>query len=400
MIRRERYLNQLKKFKDKDVIKVVTGIRRAGKSTILEAFSNELKNEVPEERILFFNLESAAYDSVRNYHDLYKAVSEKISGGERHYIFIDEIQNVKDFEKAVNSLTADFDVDLYLTGSNAFLLSSELATLLSGRYVEIHLQPLSFAEYYSAQENRSKEDAFFSWLKYGGFPFLAKEKDEDVINNYLDGIYSTVVFKDVIKKNSIKDVNAMEAILKFTLSAIGSSVSPTSISKAMKNQGKKITNETVENYLEMFCKAYIFEKAVRYDIRGKAHLKTLGKYYVSDLGFRNYVLGYREIEPTHALENAVYNELRARGYKVDIGKNDEYEIDFVARKTDSVAYYQVSYSAAQKETLERELRAFKNLADNYPRYLITMDRDFVSDINGVKKLWAPEWFLEGSGVWA
>ena len=400
MIRRERYLNQLKKFKDKDVIKVVTGIRRAGKSTILEAFSNELKNEVPEERILFFNLESAAYDSVRNYHDLYKAVSEKISGGKRHYIFIDEIQSVKDFEKAVNALTADFDVDLYLTGSNAFLLSSELATLLSGRYVEIHLQPLSFAEYYSAQENLSTEDAFFSWLKYGGFPFLAKEKDEDVINNYLDGIYSTVVFKDVIKKNSIKDVNAMEAILKFTLSAIGSSVSPTSISKAMKNQGKKITNETVENYLEMFCKAYIFEKAVRYDIRGKAHLKTLGKYYVSDLGFRNYVLGYREIEPTHALENAVYNELRARGYKVDIGKNDEYEIDFVARKTDSVAYYQVSYSAAQKETLERELRAFKNLADNYPRYLITMDRDFVSDINGVKKLWAPEWFLEGSGVWA
>lgn len=398
MIRRERYLNQLKKFKDKDVIKVVTGIRRAGKSTILEAFSNELKNEVPEERILFFNLESAAYDSVRNYHDLYKAVSEKISGKEKHYIFIDEIQNVKDFEKAVNALTADFNIDLYLTGSNAFLLSSELATLLSGRYVEIHLQPLSFAEYYGAQENRSKEDAFFSWLKYGGFPFIAREKDEDVINNYLDGIYSTVVFKDVIKKNSIKDVNAMEAILKFTLSAIGSSVSPTSISKAMKNQGKKITNETVENYLEMFCKAYIFEKAVRYDIRGKAHLKTLNKYYVSDLGFRNYVLGYREIEPTHALENAVYNELRVRGYKVDIGKNDEYEIDFVARKTDSVAYYQVSYSAAQKETLERELRAFKNLGDNYPRYLITMDRDFVSDINGVKKLWAPEWFLEGSGV--
>jgi predicted AAA+ superfamily ATPase len=395
MIVRRNYLEQLEKFKDKDVIKVVTGIRRSGKSTLLQEFANHLKENIPPEQIVFMNLESAAFDLIREYHDLYKAVSQKINGGKKYYVFIDEIQNVENFEKAVNSITADFNVDLYLTGSNAFLLSSELATLLSGRYVEIHLQPLSFAEYYSAQENISKEDAFFNYLKYGSFPFLAKEKDEDVINKYLDGIYNTVVFKDIVKKNSIKDVSAMESILRFTLSSIGSIISPSSISKAMKNQSKKITNETVEKYLEMFCKAYIFEKAVRFDIRGKSYLKSLNKYYVSDLGLRNYVLGYREIEMTHALENAVYNELKNRGYKVDIGKNENCEITFVARKTGTIEYYQVSYSVAQKETLERELRAFNNTGDNYPRCLITMDRDLINDINGIQKIWAPDWFLQG-----
>src|SRR5574344_1724058 len=212
MIERHAYLDQLVKFKDKDVIKVVTGIRRCGKSTLLHQFAQSLVNQkIPQKRIIFMNLESAEYDSLREYHELYKVLAEKITTKEKYYIFIDEVQNVEGFEKAVNSLLVDFTVDVYLTGSNAFLLSSELATLLSGRYVEIHLQPLSFSEYYSVQNNLSPEDAFFRYLKFGGFPFLAQETDEDVITNYFDGIYNTVVFKDVIKKNNVKDIASMES---------------------------------------------------------------------------------------------------------------------------------------------------------------------------------------------
>lgn len=407
MIERKKYLKQLELFKDKKIIKIITGIRRCGKSTLLRQVSDKLKqNGVQENQIIFINLESAKYDDITEYHKLYELVEFKIqqdsnSSDKIHYVFIDEIQNVENFEKAVNSLTVDFNIDLYLTGSNAKMLSSEIATILSGRYVEIKMQPFSFCEYLECRKTEKKiqntnEDEFYNFLKYGSFPFISSENDENVISNYLDGIYSTVVLKDVIARNSVKDVNLLQNILKTTLFSIGSYVSPNSISKALKNEKKNVTNETVEKYLEMFCDAFILSKAERFAIKGKEYLKTMNKYYVVDLGLRNNILGFRQIEMTHALENAVYFELLRRGFKVDIGKIDSNEVDFIARKNDKIQYYQVSFSVNKSDdTLQREIRPFNSIKDHYEKILITMDKDFVNDINGVKKINAVEWFLEG-----
>lgn len=406
MVERKKYLEKLELFKDKKIIKIITGIRRCGKSTLLRQFSDKLKqNGTQENQIIFINLESAKYDDITEYYKLYELVESKIqqdsiSSDKIHYVFIDEIQNVEKFEKAVNSLTVDFNIDLYLTGSNAKMLSSEIATILSGRYVEIKMQPFSFCEYLECRKTENKiqntnEDEFYNFLKYGSFPFIASENDEDVISNYLDGIFSTVVLKDVIARNSVKDVNLIQNILKTTLSSIGSYVSPNSISKALKNEKKNVTNETVERYLEMFCDAFILSKAERFDIKGKEYLKTMNKYYVVDLGLRNNILGFRQIEMTHALENAVYFELLRRGFKVDIGKIDSSEVDFIARKNDKIQYYQVSFSVNKSdETLQREIRPFDSIKDHYEKILITMDKDFVNDINGVKKINAVEWFME------
>lgn len=406
MVERKKYLEKLELFKDKKIIKIITGIRRCGKSTLLRQFSDKLKqNGTQENQIIFINLESAKYDDITEYYKLYELVESKIqqdsiSSDKIHYVFIDEIQNVEKFEKAVNSLTVDFNIDLYLTGSNAKMLSSEIATILSGRYVEIKMQPFSFCEYLECRKTENKiqntnEDEFYNFLKYGSFPFISSENDENVISNYLDGIYSTVVLKDVIARNSVKDVNLLQNILKTTLSSIGSYVSPNSISKALKNEKKNVTNETVEKYLEMFCDAFILSKAERFDIKGKEYLKTMNKYYVVDLGLRNNILGFRQIEMTHALENAVYFELLRRGFKVDIGKIDSSEVDFIARKNDKIQYYQVSFSVNKSdETLQREIRPFDSIKDHYEKILITMDKDFVNDINGVKKINAVEWFME------
>lgn len=395
MIIRENYLKLLIAFKDKAVIKVITGIRRSGKSTLLLQFIDYLKkSEIDHKAIIYINLESLEYDSIRDYRKLYELIAQKISKNNHSYIFIDEVQNVEEFEKAVNSLSIDFDVDIYLTGSNAYMLSSEISTLLSGRYVEINMLPLSFKEYRSQWLQEDKETTFNRYMKYGGFPFLAKETNENIINNYLDGIYNTVVLKDVIKRNNVKDINLLENILKMVLSSVGSLISPHSISKMLKSEGKRVTNETVEKYIEMFCNAFILDKAVRFDIKGKAYLKTLNKYYISDLGLRNNLLGYRQIEVTHALENIIYYELIRRGYKVDIGKVNQNEIDFIARKNDKLEYYQVSYSVNQsKETLERELKPFHQIADHYQKYLITMDKDYITDFNGITKINALEWLL-------
>jgi len=396
MIARNEYINRLIAFKDKPVVKVVTGIRRCGKSTLLKLYADWLnKNGVPQERIININLESARYDDVRDYKALYQVVCARLQPDGKHYVLLDEVQNVTDFERAIESLTIDYDVDIYITGSNAYMLSSELATLLSGRYIEVAMQPLSFAEYQSVWPNENPDQLFQRYMKYGGFPFLADIEDENVINSYLDGIYNTVVLKDIIKRNAIRDITLLENVLKMALSAIGSVVSPTSIVKTLRSEGRQVSNETVERYLEMFCNAFILSKAVRYDIKGKAYLKTLNKYYVSDLGLRNNVLGYRQIEATHALENVVYFELLRRGYKVDIGKMNDSEIDFIARRQDTVEYYQVSYTVnISPETLQREIRPFGTLDDHYSRYLITLDRDFVTDLNGIHKVNAVDWLLE------
>lgn len=398
MIDRVSYINKLVKFKDKKIIKVITGIRRSGKSTLLMQYIDYLRRQdVKDDNIIYINLESAKYDNIKNYQDLYNHIAQQINSKELYYVIIDEIQNIDEFEKTVNSLIVDFNIDLYLTGSNARMLSSELATLLSGRYVEIRMLPLSFGEFIQAHDDIPKEDAFYKYMKYGGFPFLVKEDDDDIITTYLEGIYNTIILKDVVKRNSVKDISLMEKILKMILSSIGSPISSSSIVKALKNEQRKVSNETIDKYLQMFEAAYIIDKTVRYDIKGKDYLKTLGKCYVADIGLRNNILGYRQIEPSQVLENIVYMELLRRGYKVDTGKIGDNEIDFVARKNDTIEYYQVSYTVNNsKETLMREIRPFNLVYDHYPCYLLTMDKDFVSDIEGVRKVYVVDWLLNVS----
>jgi len=396
MIDRSLYLQQLIRFKDKNIIKVITGIRRCGKSTLLALYADYLRNQgIDDKQIVSINLESVQYDFIKDHKSLYDYICSQITNDEQCYVMLDEVQNVSNFEKTIESLCIDKKVDIYITGSNAYMLSSELATLLSGRYVEINMLPLSFLEYLSQWPTKDPESVFYQYMKYGGFPFLAQEDDENIINNYLDGIYNTVVLKDIIKRNNIKDIVLLEQILKMVLSSIGCIISPSSIAKALKSEGKQVSNETVERYLDMFCNAFVLNRADRYDIKGKAYLKTLNKYYVTDLGLRNNVLGYRQIEVTHALENLVYFELLRRGYKVDIGKVSNTEIDFIARKQDKIEYYQVSFSInGSQETMQREIRPFDYVNDHYQKFLITMDKDFVSDINGIKKLYALDWFCQ------
>lgn len=396
---RPTYLQQLIGFKDQNIIKVATGIRRSGKSTLLDLYIEHLKEQgIKDEQIVFMNFESAKFEDITTHQALYKFVESKIYKGGKTYIFLDEIQMVSSFEKAVNSFMVDFDADIYLTGSNAYMLSSDLATLLSGRYVEIKMYPLSFAEFLSAQSNTeslySSEQYFNEYLKYGGFPFLARETDERKVASYLDGIYNTVVLKDIVQRNKLKDPALIEKLVRFVFSSIGSLVSPASIAKAIKDDNRATTSETIENYLDMLCKAHILYKAVRYDIKGKQYLKTLNKYYAADLGLRNQILGFRQVEPTHALENVIYFELLRRGFSVDIGKVGEWEVDFVARNKNEIKYYQVAWTINNSpETLQREYRPFDAIGDHYEKTIITMDRDFVTSINGVKKINAIDFLL-------
>jgi predicted AAA+ superfamily ATPase len=404
MIQRNEYLSQLLSFCNKDIIKVITGIRRCGKSTLLKLFIDQLKADgVKDEQIVFVNFESAEFESVQTYQDLRQYIAQRIYKGGKTYILLDEVQRVEGFEKAVDGFTVDYDVDIYLTGSNAKMLSTDLSTLLSGRYVEIKMYPLSFAEYMTMQGGQRAEDCFLEYMKYGGFPFLTSLTGdsslgkEQAIDAYLDGIFNTVILKDVIEKNKIKDTALVKKIVSFAFSAMGSIVSPTSIAKQINNGGSSVSNETVERYLSMLCDACILYTADRYDIKGKAYLKTLSKYYVADLGLRNHVLGYRQVEPTHALENIVYFEFLRRGYKVDIGKINEYEVDFIARNTRDIKYIQVSWSVdADSAVLQRECRPFDAIADHYEKIILTMDRSIATDINGIKKYNALD-FLLGRG---
>jgi predicted AAA+ superfamily ATPase len=364
---RPEYISQLLDFQDQDIIKVITGIRRCGKSTLLDLLIEHLKKQgIKDEQIVFMNFESAEFEDITDSQALYKYVESRVYRVGRTYIFLDEIQAVKNFEKAVNSFTVDFDADIYLTGSNAYMLSSDLSTVLSGRYIEIKMYPLSFKEYMSAQSpDIPPEDCFYEYMKYGGFPFLADEKEVRKISSYLDGIYNTVIFKDVVQRNKIKDTTLIEKLIQFIFSSMGSLVSPASIAKAIKNDNRGVSNETIENYLEMLCRAHILSKGVRYDIKGKEYLKTLNKYYVTDLGLRNHILGYRQTEPSRALENIIYFELLRRGYNVDIGKVGDMEVDFVARSKDDIRYYQVAWTInSSRETLERENRPLDAIPDN------------------------------------
>jgi len=389
MIIRDNYLNTLIDAKDTEFIKVITGVRRSGKSTLLLMYKEYLLNNgISEDRIIHINFESAMYDYIRNYKDLYEEIKNRLSK-EKTYILLDEVQNVNEWEKAINSLNVDFNVDIYLTGSNAYLLSGELATLLSGRYIEIKMYPLSFKEYlkFNNYDTNNIEQKFYEYLKYGGLPPITQIKDKNnLIMAYLNDIYNTIVKKDIIERNNIKDIALLENIVKYMCSNIGSSISANKISDYLNSNKivEKSNHLTVDNYLKMLENAFIVYKADRSDIRSKALLKTLGKYYIADTGLRNIILGFRNIDEGHLLENVVYLELLRRGYKVNIGKTLEYEVDFVAENPDEIKYYQVTQSIKEEHVRERELRSLESIQDNYEKIILTMDRTINKDYNGIK----------------
>ncbi|MGL5055304.1 MAG: ATP-binding protein [Fusobacteriaceae bacterium] len=399
MKKRDLYLNELLKFKNKNIIKVITGIRRCGKSSLLKLFRNHLIDiGVEEKNIIFINFESMVYDFIDDYKKLNSYIKEKIVLDKKNYILLDEVQLVEKWEKTVNSLLVDYDVDIYVTGSNAYLLSSELSTLLSGRYIEIKMTTLSFKEFiqfHEFSEEESKEEIFSLYLKYGGFPSVADlGMNQEIVNSFLEGVYNTVILKDVIQRNSIKDVSLLENIFKFITQNIGSIVSPRSISNTINSEGRKTTSETIDNYLSMLQNAFIIHQIKRYDIKGKQILKTLGKYYISDIGIRNAVLGYRDIDFGHILENVVYLELIRRKYNVYIGKIGEYEVDFIAEKQDDKKYYQVTLSLNSDEVIERENRPLLLIDDNYEKIIISKDKNFVKDSNGIKYINIINFLLE------
>lgn len=396
---RDKYLNQLIAFKDKPFIKVITGIRRCGKSFLLDIYEEYLiSTGIKKDDIIKINFESLAFEHIKDYKDLYKEVKDNINTETRTYILLDEIQVVKEWEKAVNSFLVDFDVDIYITGSNAYLLSSELSTFLSGRYVEIKMLPLSFKEYLEfmgINENDNVNKAFEDYLLYGGLPSVTLLNNEPLtIRPFLSGIYNTVIMKDVVSRNNIRDVALLEAVIKFIADNVGNPISTNKISNYLTSMGRKASADTIDNYITMLEKAYIIYRANRYDLKGKMHLKTQEKFYIVDTGIRNELLDFRAGDYGHILENVVYLELIRRSYRVSVGKIDNLEVDFVADGNDEKIYYQVSATILDEKTKERELRPFANIKDYYSKVILTMDRTHIKDFNGIKNINIIDFLLE------
>lgn len=398
MIERTEYLEKLKRFKDKDLIKVITGIRRCGKSTLFELFIKYLKeNGISDDQIIKINLEDISFNFA-DYKELYDYVNKQIDSDRQYYVFLDEVQNVPKFQKAVDSLYIKKNVDVYITGSNAYLLSGELATLLSGRYVEIKMLPLSFKEYLSAFNNTDKGryEYFLEYLRNGGMPGnipILQDNPND-LDTYLEGIFTTIVYKDVITRNNINDKMLLENVLKFIYDSIGSPISTKKISDTLTSKGMSTSNHTVERYISAFIESFLVYKAERFDVKGKNLLARDYKYYAVDSGLRSYLLGKKsDSDMGHILENIVYLELLRRGYKVYVGKVDDLEIDFVAKNRDGLKYYQVALTVRDEKVLERELRSLQKTGDHYPKYLITLDLDLESDYDGIKKINVIDWLL-------
>lgn len=399
MIIRENYLKKIIDAKDTDFIKVITGMKRTGKSTLLLMFRDYLlANGVKEENIVHINFESAKYDDIKDYKDLYKYIEDKVKD-EKIYLLLDEIQSVSSWEKAINSFKVDFNMDIYITGSNAYLLSSELSTLLSGRYIEIKMYPLSFKEFlvFNNYDENNLEEKFNEYLKYGGLPAITLIKGNDeLILSYLNDIYNTIVKKDIIDRNNIKDVALLENIIKYLFNNVGSPISSNKISDYLNSNKvvQKSNHQTIDNYLNMLEKSYIIYKADRTDVKSKSLLKTLGKYYVSDSGIRNIILGFRNINEGHLLENIVYLELLRRGYRVNIGKIGDYEAHFVAENPHTIRYYQVAQSISDEDVRAREIRSLENIPDNYEKIILSMDKSINNDYNGIKVRNIISWLLD------
>ncbi len=405
LINRPEYLNQLIQNKDVDLVKIITGIRRCGKSSLLDLFHQYLsQNGVPDENIIHMNLESLHYRNLTNYLNFYDYVSGKIPKEGKTYLIFDELQAVKHWEKAIESFRLDFNVDIYITGSNAYLLSSEFSTLLSGRYVEIRMLPLSFKEFlnfYNFDTTITIEEKFQKYLQFGGMPILREYQFNEIRSNQaLEGIYSTVVLKDILQRNSQVDQTTLKKIVMFLCSNIGGITSPNSIGNVLSNEGdinkrkgKNIANKTVDKYIDMLRNAFIFYSVHRYDIKGKQLLKTLEKNYIIDMGFRNMLLGYRDADRGHIIENIVFLELIRRDYHVYIGKAGETEVDFVAEKPNEKLYIQVTESMHSQETRERELRPLRMISDNYEKIVLSMDRNYINSYDGIKSLNLIDWLI-------
>ena len=394
-IERGEYLSKLKKFRDKKLIKVVTGIRRCGKSTLMEIYRDWLINQgVSSERIVFINFEDYDYFSLRDPQNLYGYVKDRLSETEMTYLFFDEIQHVKDFPDVVNSLNLKPNTDIYLTGSNAYMLSSELATLLSGRYVEISMLPLSFKEYVVAIGGQnSLQDSYNQYVTDSSFPYTLELESSDEISDYLNAVYNTIVVKDIMTRQKIQDVTMLESVIRFAADNIGNILSTKRIADLMTAEGRKIDQKTVEKYMHAFCETFFLYEAKRYNIKGKQLLKSLSKYYLVDIGLRRMLLGSRGFDVGRVLENEVYLELLHRHSQVYVGKNDQLEVDFVTINTDGLAYYQVAATVRDSATLERELASLRNIDDHYPKYLLTLDDDPDSDYDGIIRTNALRWMV-------
>ena len=403
-INRDHYLSILKNFKDQQIIKVITGIRRCGKSTLLEIYRDYLQDSMVEEsQIISINFEDADYEKLLDRRKLYDYIKTRLVKGKKTYVFLDEIQNANEFEKTVDSLFINKDVDLYITGSNAYLLSSELATLLTGRYIEIKMLPLSFKEYVSAFKDKTDlSRKFRNYLRYSSFPQAVElyKVNPENITLFLDGIYHTILLKDVMQRKGITDKNVLEKVTKYLYDNIGNRTSIKSISDNIEGVEKNSSYNTIANYIDALIDSYLIFKANRYDIKGREFLKTQEKYYAADIGLRYYMLGQSSAKDMgHILENVVYLELLRRGYEVYIGKYDELEVDFVAKKPENTVYYQVALTTRTEENakntiLDRELAPLKRINDNYPKYILTLDDDLDADFDGIKKINVLDWLLE------
>ena len=396
LIQREEYLNKLIALKDKKIIKVVTGVRRCGKSKLLEMYRKWLLEQgVEEERIVSINFEDLDFEDLTDYKKLHTYLKEHLVKDNMTYIFLDEIQNVEQFPKVVDSLYIKDNVDIYITGSNAHMLSNEIATLLSGRYIQIEMLPLSFKEYMiSTGSMNDRGIKYVDYLQNSSFPYtLELEGQSDEIRSYLEGLYNTIVVKDIINHSKISEPMMLKSILKFIFDNIGNPLSSKKIADTMTSSGRRIDTRTVEKYLDALTESYIIYQAKRYNIKGKQYLKTLEKYYVVDIGLRLMLFGSKQIDAGRILENIVYLELLRRGYDVYVGKVDEFEVDFVAQNGKGTTYFQVALSVRDEKTLERELRSLRAIKDHYPKILLTMDDDPEVHYDGIRRINARDWLL-------
>ena len=395
-LERKEYLDKLIGFRDKQLIKVVTGVRRCGKSTLLEIYQDYLRaNGVKEEQIIAVNLEDFDFFALREPAALHRYIKERLVPGKMTYVFVDEIQHCTDFPSVIDSLYIRKNVDVYLTGSNAYMLSSEIATLISGRYVEIKMLPLSFREYVLATgDNDNLGAKYRQYIQGSSFPYSLELKDNpSALHDYLEGVYHTIVVKDIAARKRISDAMMLESVTRFVFDSIGSQLSTKKIADTMTSSGRKIDVKTVERYLEGLMESFIIYQAKRYNIRGKQYLKTLEKYYVVDIGMRYMLLGTSGTDVGHILENIVYLELLRRGYEVYIGKIDDLEVDFVARGNKGVQYIQVAASVRDENTLSRELASLQRISDNYPKVILTLDEDPEADYEGIRRINALDWLV-------
>ncbi len=405
VVQRTEYLQRLLSWKDDNVIKVVTGIRRCGKSTLLMQYRDCLKEQgVAEEQIISINFEDLDFEELLDYKKLYQYLKERLCADKMTYIFLDEIQKVAGFEKVVDSLYVKDNTDIYITGSNAYLLSGDLATLLTGRYVEISMLPLSFREY-CALTRMEGEAAFAQYLNYGGLPYVAAmEKTDEKVDIYLEGIYNTVIVRDIedrqsrkesdTAKRKITDIALLKSIAKYLASVIGSPVSVKSVTDYLTSNGRKVSPNTVSDYMEALRESFIFYPAERFDIAGKQILKANKKWYMIDLGLRNHILPRKNYDLGFSLENVVYFELLRRGYQVCIGKYETTEVDFVAQKQGTLTYFQVTANMTAQETFDREMKPFYNMKDNYEKIVLTLERFTVGNYDGIQVINVLDWLLE------